>query len=196
MGVGCGVGAAEGFKDGAGDGAKVGAKLSVGGSVGLGERVGDGVQFLGRGDGLGVGRGVGSVGGVWGRGVGASVCAWAVMRSMTVRSRRMARRGGGGAGRGARARVRCLVYAARACGRFDRVGCPISAQFALCWELPNSGQQRLILLIWRFHCGGAANTARQAHYKRPRTAAAARPGHERTPQHHAHDTAPAPIKAP
>ena len=144
MGVGCGVGAAEGFKDGAGDGAKVGAKLSVGGSVGLGERVGDGVQFLGRGDGLGVGFGVGSVGGAWGRGVGASVCAWAVMRSMTVRSRRMARRGGGGAGRGARARVRCLVYAARACGRFDRVGCPISAQFALCWELPNSGQQRSI----------------------------------------------------
>ena len=79
------------MSDGAGDGAKVGAKLSVGGSVGLGERVGDGVQFLGLGDGDGVGFGVGSVGGVWGRGVGASVCAWAAMRSMTVRSRRMAR---------------------------------------------------------------------------------------------------------
>ena len=143
MGVGCGVGAAEGFKDGAGDGAKVGAKLSVGGSVGLGERVGDGVQLRGLGDGDGVGRGV-SVGGVWGRGVGASVWAFVVASSSVMRSRRMARRGGGGAGRGARARVRCLVYAARACGRFDRVGCPISAQFALCWELPNSGQQRSI----------------------------------------------------
>ena len=92
MGVGCGVGAAEGFKDGAGDGAKVGAKLSVGGSVGFGLRVGDGVQFLGRGDGLGVGRGVGSVGRVWGRGVGASVWAFVVASSsMMVRSRRMAR---------------------------------------------------------------------------------------------------------
>ena len=90
MGVGCGVGAAEGFSDGAGDGAKVGAKLSVGGSVGFGLRVGDGVQLRGRGDGDGVGFGVGSVGGVWGRGVGASVWALAVMRSMTVRSRRMA----------------------------------------------------------------------------------------------------------
>ena len=132
MGVGCGVGAAEGFSDGAGDGAKVGAKLSVGGSVGLGERVGDGVQFLGLGDGDGVGFGVGSVGGVWGRGVGASVCAWAVMRSMTVRSRRMARRGGGGAGRGARGRGRCLVYAARACGRLDRLGCPTKSGRVLC----------------------------------------------------------------
>ena len=61
-------------------GPKVGEKDNVGGSVGFGERVGDGVQFLGRGDRLGVGLGV-SVGGVWGRGVGASVCAWAVMRS-------------------------------------------------------------------------------------------------------------------
>ena len=71
----------------------MGEKDNVGGSVGFGDRVGDGVQFLGLGDGDGVGRGVGSVGGVWGRGVGASVCAWAVMRSMTVRSRRMARAG-------------------------------------------------------------------------------------------------------
>ena len=88
-GVGWGEGAADGDTDGAGDGAKVGEKDNVGGSVGFGERVGDGVQLRGLGDGDGVGRGV-SVGGVCGRGVGASVCAWAVMRSMTVRSRRMA----------------------------------------------------------------------------------------------------------
>ena len=67
----------------------MGEKDSVGGSVGFGERVGDGVQLRGLGDGDGVGRGV-SVGGVCGRGVGASVCALAVMRSMAVRSRRMA----------------------------------------------------------------------------------------------------------
>ena len=130
MGVGCGVGAAEGFKDGAGDGAKVGAKLSVGGSVGLGERVGDGVQFLGRGDGLGVGRGVGSVGRVWGRGVGASVWAFVVASSSMVRSRRIVR-GGGGAGRGAREWVRCLVYAARACGRLVVVPQAAQLVFAL-----------------------------------------------------------------
>ena len=170
MGVGCGVGAADGLSDGAGDGANVGEKDNVGGSVGLGERVGDGVQFLGRGDGLGVGFGVGSVGGVWGRGVGASVCALAVMRSMTVRSRRMARRGGGGAGRGARARVRCLVYAARACGRFDRVGCPISAQFALCWELPNSGQQRSITAHLAPPLPGGSQYRAKARRGRPRTA--------------------------
>ena len=67
----------------------MGEKDSVGGSVGFGERVGDGVQFLGRGDGDGVGRGV-SVGGVCGRGVGASVWAFVVASSSMVRSRRMA----------------------------------------------------------------------------------------------------------
>ena len=87
--MGCGDGAADGDTEGAGDGAKVGEKDSVGGSVGFGERVGDGVQLRGLGEGDGVGRGV-SVGGVCGRGVGASVWALAVMRSMTVRSRRMA----------------------------------------------------------------------------------------------------------
>ena len=147
MGVGCGVGAAEGFKDGAGDGAKVGAKLSVGGSVGLGERVGDGVQFLGRGDGDGVGFGVGSVGGVWGRGVGASVCAWAAMRSMTVRSRRIARAAvvpgavpedGYGASFTLRGRAGALIVCQ-------------AAQFALCCDLAPTAAP-----LW------AANTARQA----------------------------------
>ena len=65
-------------------------------------------------------------------------------------------------------RLRCAV---------SRLGCPTA-------------------LIRRLHCGGAANTARQAHHKRPRTAAAARPGHERPHQHHAHDAAPPPIKGP
>ena len=146
MGVGCGVGAAEGFSDGAGDGAKVGAKLSVGGSVGLGERVGDGVQFLGRGDGLGVGFGVGSVGGVWGRGVGASVWALAVMRSMTVRSRRMAVRRAPGAGPehgyGASFTLRGRAGALIVCQ---------AAQFALCCDLAPTAAP-----LW------AANTARQA----------------------------------
>ena len=121
MGVGCGVGAADGFSDGAGDGAKVGAKLSVGGSVGLGERVGDGVQFLGRGDGLGVGRGVGSVGRVWGRGVGASVWAFVVASSSMTRSRLIMAHG-----RVAREMIRRTLprEAVRACGRFDRLGCP------------------------------------------------------------------------
>ena len=90
-GVGCGEGAADGDTDGAGDGAKVGEKDNVGGSVGFGDRVGDGVQLRGLGDGDGVGRGV-SVGGVCGRGVGASVWAFVVASSsMMVRSRRMAR---------------------------------------------------------------------------------------------------------
>ena len=67
----------------------MGEKDKVGGSVGFGERVGDGVQLRGLGDGDGVGRGV-SVGGVWGRGVGASVWAFVVASSSMMRSRRMA----------------------------------------------------------------------------------------------------------
>ena len=69
----------------------MGEKDNVGGSVGFGDRVGDGVQLRGRGDGDGVGRGVGSVGGVCGRGVGASVWAFVVASSSIItRSRRMA----------------------------------------------------------------------------------------------------------
>ena len=69
----------------------MGEKDSVGGSVGFGDRVGDGVQLRGRGDGDGVGLCVGSVGKVCGRGVGASVWAFVVARSIITRSRRMAR---------------------------------------------------------------------------------------------------------